>query len=371
MKIMSLVWYNVLPAHFGGQKGIAEFNQALGQQGSLVCLCSKNNTPRGNESYGVFNWLPNSKWQIVNPLMWFAIIRFAKKQQITHVIIEHPYYSITGWLLKALCNCTIITHCHNVEHLLFKTRKRWYWPAIKLLETLACSTSSVVICKTIDDQQQLVKHCGLAAEKCMIIPFCTELKDITGKQVARRAIQKQFGLDEGQKILLFNGTLDYEPNARAVAELVQYLCPLLPANYTIIITGRNEFKAFARLKSLQANNFIMAGYVYDIDNYFLAADVYINPVMDGGGMQTKNIEALSYHLPVVCWQNRLQGIEDELTGSKIIVAKPGSWNDFLARVLIADIIPEQTPQHFFIYYNFAYHIRLLINRLIRPRPGVM
>lgn len=39
-KILSIVWYKVLPPVFGGQKGIAGFNKHLAKHHPLVCLCS-------------------------------------------------------------------------------------------------------------------------------------------------------------------------------------------------------------------------------------------------------------------------------------------------------------------------------------------
>jgi hypothetical protein len=42
-KILSVVWYKVFPAKYGGQKGIVLFTQYLAQFHEVVLLCSKNN----------------------------------------------------------------------------------------------------------------------------------------------------------------------------------------------------------------------------------------------------------------------------------------------------------------------------------------
>ena len=100
-----------------------------------------------------------------------------------------------------------------------------------------------------------------------------------------------------------------------------------------------------------------------MSDYFLAANVYINPVTEGGGVQTKNIEALSYGLNVVCWQHMLNGLDTGLTGSKVFAARPNDWKDFLARILIATIINNPTPVTFFDYYNFDKQIQMFKERI--------
>lgn len=364
---MSLVWYKILPAHFGGQKGIANFNEALGKYFPLYCVCSNNNEPRNQRSYQVFNWLPVSKAQIINPVVWYKTLRFAKEKKITHVILEHPYHAITGWLLKILLSCTLITHAHNIEYARFKQLQKWYWPFVKMLEGFAFMISKEVLFKSKEDLEIAIKEFRLRRSKCFVMPFGTEQKDTSTQLQKRSAIFKKHGLPANTTALLFNGTLDYGPNTKALNDIAVNLLPLLPPDFVVMITGRNEVaKAFP----FTNKQLIFAGYVPEVSDYFLASNVYINPVDEGGGVQTKNIEALSYGLNVVCWQHMLNGLDIGLTGSKVYVAKPNDWKDFLARILIATIINEPTPSAFFDYYNFDKQVLLLKDRLQKSEEGL-
>ena len=363
---MSLVWYKVLPAHFGGQKGIANFNKALGKHFPLYCVCSNNNESRGNENYGIFNWLPVSKTQIINPVVWYKVLRFAKEKKITHVILEHPYHAITGWLLKILLSCILITHAHNIEYARFKQLQKWYWPFIKVLEGFAFMISKEVLFKSKEDLEFAFSEFGLSRSKCFVMPYGTEQKDFSTQLQKRAEILNKHGLPDNTTVLLFNGTLDYGPNTKAVNDIAVKLLPLLPPDFVVMITGRNEG---ANVFIAPNKQLIFAGYVPEVSDYFLAANVYINPVAEGGGVQTKNIEALSYGLNVVCWQHMLNGLDTGLTGSKIYTAKQNDWKDFLARILIATIINEPTPTSFFDYYNFDRQVLLLKERIQKIKEG--
>jgi hypothetical protein len=145
-KILSVVWYKVLPAQFGGQKGISQFNDFLSDHFPLTCICSSNNIPSGNEKYGVKPILPITRLQVLLLPAWQKIIRELKKGNYTHVILEHCYYGLLGILIKKRYHKFLIVHSHNIEYLRFKEMGRPWWPLLYWLEkkhirllTSACS----------------------------------------------------------------------------------------------------------------------------------------------------------------------------------------------------------------------------------------
>jgi hypothetical protein len=89
INVMSIVWYKVLPAKYGGQKGIAYFNQQLGKTVPLTCICSYENKTEESLSYNLKPVLPKSRWQFFNPLIWKKIINISKEINPSHIILEH------------------------------------------------------------------------------------------------------------------------------------------------------------------------------------------------------------------------------------------------------------------------------------------
>jgi polysaccharide biosynthesis protein PslH len=360
---MSMVWYKVLPAHFGGQKGIANFNEALGKHLPLTCVCSKNNEPGSQHSYQVFNWLPISKLQIINPIVILRLLLFAGKHKITHVILEHPYHFIAATLLK-WSGKTIICHSHNIEFKRCKTTGKKYSNVVEWMERYVYKLSDLLLLKTNEDVRFVEEHWNVSAEKLLLMPYCIDQPKHVEKVTARSIINQRHNIPAENILLLFNGTLDYAPNAEAVVNIKKHLVHALrklQVPFTILITGRLINRTYAYIETLRAREVIMAGYVDDIDTYFTAADVYINAVAEGEGIQTKTLEALSYHLPVVMFEHMGNGIERNLAPNHIFFLKPHDWKMFAAGVLQLHTSTRQpVPNVFFQHYSFDRHLPQLV-----------
>jgi glycosyltransferase involved in cell wall biosynthesis len=365
-KILSLVWYKFLPAQFGGQQRIASFNEALGKQTELICLCSKKNVIPTTDSYAVFPLLPNSKLQVINPFTWLFIIQFCKKEKITHIIIEHPYHVISAWLLHVFFNIKIIHASHNIEFQRFKLLKKWYWEILFYAEKWLCSFAQLNIFITEQDQQTAIEQFKIAPKKCLVVPNGITPKNIQSKAIVQQQIKLAHQILEYHAIFLFNGTLDYAPNAKAVEDIAANLIPALNhinKEFTIIVTGRIETPNFQYLSNLTNSQLKILGNVSNIEDYFLAADVYINTVKLGGGVQTKTLEALSYHLNVVCFKHMLNGIELAIASNKLFTVDENNWKDFAQKTWQAYSTAVNTTPEFYEYYEYDKYIKEVLKRI--------
>jgi glycosyltransferase involved in cell wall biosynthesis len=363
IRILSIVWYKVLPARFGGQKGIAHFNQALGKLYPLVCLCSRNNEPAADLSYTVLPELPVSKWQFLNPFIQQRIVRTAKNEKPTHIILEHPYHAKAAWLASKATGAKLIIHSHNIEFERYRQLGKRGWKVLYRQEKRIHQQADLCLFKTADELKFAVQHFELSPDKCMVMPFGIERPERINKTTARTLIQERHGISPQTRIILFAGTLDYFPNEQAVVNIHSHIATQLTGDYKIIICGRNHIKGFEHLNNLSHPKVINAGEVEDIDNYFAGADLFINPVITGGGIQTKNLEALSYDLNLVCFNNMLSGIDLSLCGGKIYTAIPGNWKAFIEAINVAIASTAKIPSAFFDHYSFDRQVRKLAERL--------
>jgi glycosyltransferase involved in cell wall biosynthesis len=100
--------------------------------------------------------------------------------------------------------------------------------------------------------------------------------------------------------LLFNGAFEYIPNRNALDYLLNQINPILLDNasfkYKLLICGRNMP---AHVASKSFPNVIIAGFVENIDEYFDATDVFVNPTKTGGGIKTKLVEAIAHNCNAV------------------------------------------------------------------------
>ena len=255
LNVLSIVSYPFLPAKMGGQKGIALFNRFFAASVNLTCITTKNNEPGLNEGYTVKNMLSNSKMRYINLFYFFTIRNEIRKNKITHLILEHPYYGWLGIMLKRFCKIRLIVHSHNIEALRFKSTGKWWWRILWKYEQWVYKNADSCFFITEEDKNYAFAQFGLDHTKCNTITYGFELNQAPAteeKTVARDFLNSRYGLDKNETLLLFNGTLDYPPNLNAVDLILHRINPVLMAhpefNYRIIICGKNLPESYKELK---------------------------------------------------------------------------------------------------------------------------
>ncbi len=91
--------------------------------------------------------------------------------------------------------------------------------------------------------------------------------------------------------------------------------------YKILVCGKGLPYFFNDLKDYADKNIIYAGFVDDISAYFKAADIFLNPILSGGGVKTKAIEALAMNCTVISTELGAMGIEKKVCGRKAYCIK--------------------------------------------------
>jgi polysaccharide biosynthesis protein PslH len=363
-KILSLVWFKIFPAHFGGQKGIAGFYKSLSAYYPIDCFCSDDNEGSQEGDLRILPFLPRGKWQFINPSIWSKIQQRYKKGEYTHVIIEFPYYSFIGAWLKRK-GAFFILHTHNIEGKRFKNLHKAGWRLMEMYERWGMRKADLVLFKTGKDKEYAINNYGIKEEQCYILPGGISDKPSRSKQESRRQLQERHNIHSNEKILLFAGTLDYLPNAEAVEIIYKRLVPLLTREFAspfkVIICGRNYMKEFSYLQEFSNEHILQLGFVDDIGLYFSAADVFINPVQKLDGIQTKIFDALSYHLDVVAYEEVGVSLPAYLLNKKVSLAR----NDieFVEQVERALHSEEETPPIFFEEFHWDNIVRKFVNRL--------
>jgi len=365
--VLSVVWYQVRPSRFGGQKGIAHFSQSLGLRLPLIMLCSSDNSFKGIESYLWMPSLPVSKTQFINPAVWKKIERNLVQSGARTLLLEHCYYGLTGIWLRKRHGCKLVVHSHNMEYQRFRQQGKWWWPILYLIEKAAHRHADLSLFKTEEDMRHALGTFSLDPRKCMLVPYGIQIRTAPGpaeKTKASEWLRKTHRIPKGKKILLFNGTLDYAPNATALERIVQKILPLLGNGFHVIACGRIMDNRYARLLDLKAPDYTYAGFVEYIEPYFLGADLFINPVHQGGGVKTKVMEALSWGLPVVSYRSGAAGIDRELTGSMLRVVD--DLDDASLAAAVREAGPNGVlPDAFYRYYDWERITGTVADRILQ------
>ena len=104
---------------------------------------------------------------------------------------------------------------------------------------------------------------------------------------------------------------------------------------------------------LSNSNITYTGYVDDVDLYYRAADVFINPISNDTGVKTKLIEAITNNCIAVSTKSGASGIRKDLCTGKLTVVNDGDWNSFVNNILeCLTRRQEMTKPEFYEYYSW-------------------
>jgi glycosyltransferase involved in cell wall biosynthesis len=359
--ILSIVPYNIFPVKSGGQKAIALFNRYLAAQAKLVCVTVENNKPEFASNYTLVNILTNRFYRYLNLLYFFPVKKLVKQHQATHVLIEHPYYGWLGILLKTFTTAKLIVRSHNIESLRWKSLGKWWWKILWWYERATHRYADYNFFIQDDDKQYAVRYFGLDAAKCFTLLYGIEWNSLLPEQEivsAKQQIRALYQIPEDEHILFFNGAFNYLPNAEALTKIIQVINPLLQQQtnfrYKIIICGPGlPLQPAAHPHP----NMIFAGFVDDVGLYFKAADLFINPVTEGGGIKTKLVEALGHNVNAVSTVNGAIGVNPEWCNGKLFVSGNSDWPTFVQNIIRASVYKADLGPVYFQQFYWGYSIK--------------
>jgi hypothetical protein len=353
--VLSIVTYKIFPAKLGGQKAIALFNEYLSKHDKLSCFTIKDNDP-SLAPYKVFNLLSNHRLRYINIFYFGTIKKIIRENKITHIIVAHPYYGWMALLLKYFCKVKVIVHSYNIESERFRTLGKWWWKILWYYEKFVHQKADYTFCITAEDRDYFFKNYKIPFEKSAVITYGISWNSIPAKierSEAKNALLEKYSLDSDTNLFLFNGTLDYRPNLNAVNDIIEKINPLFikkNISYRIIICGKGLPGELNELKNYSSQHIIYAGFVDDISIYFKGADVFINPVTDGGGIKTKLVESLGYNLNVVSTVNGAIGVDAKMSNGKLLLCKNGDWKNFADEMESALGICQDVSSEFFEHF---------------------
>lgn len=357
VNVLSIVPYNIFPAKAGGQKGIALFNAYFAKEVELTSLTVKSNLPHFANGYMLLNILPDKTYRYANPLNYFIVKKYIDKYRITHLLLEHPYLGWLGILLKRFTGVKLIIHSHNIEAARWKSLGKWWWWILLKYEYFTHRYSDYNFFIHDDDRHFAINNFRLDGTKCTTITYGIEINkppEPEERNRCRALLQQTHGIVATEKIFLFNGALDYRPNYLAVQVILDKINPFLlesGLSYKIIICGKGLPGDMDSLQEYAGKNIIYTGFVEDISIYFKGADVFLNPVTDGGGIKTKLVEALGYNTKAVSTRNGSIGVNVEVTNGQLTIVPDYNWPEFAKQMIHAANRPQQ-PMHAEFYKKF-------------------
>jgi len=342
----------IMPGHFipptdGGQRVCYDLCLALAKKTQVVCFSAHRGKLLPNvEFVQLFSRL---RFTYTNIRLVWRLAHQLRQHKLQFCIVNQPYFFYIAFLASRVSGCKLITYAHNLEFRRNDGSRRYLRPLIFLLELGAFHLSYKVFFisqQELDDGQRLFR---LPEGKCVLVPHIARKTDIDSQS-------------KEQEIHLFTiiffGNFSYPPNLQALNGMLDHFVPILAQllNFQcrLLIFGKS---IPANLSNQQVGKNLsveLLGYLDNPLDYIVRADVMINPVCQGAGVQTKIIEALAAGTTVVSARSGARGIDEKLAPEKLLLVEDDDWIDFAEQIchLRANGSTRlATPDAFFYEYS--------------------
>jgi glycosyltransferase involved in cell wall biosynthesis len=370
-RLLSIAPYRVLPATTGGHWGIVAMHDALGRLCQDHLLGTGDNGPADAYAFELHRIFPPSPRRYIPGFGWRRAKGIARRYDATHIFCDHPYMAPLAMLLSRQLRLPWALRCHNIEADRFRHLGKWWWRMLRLFEGFAMRSADLIFFITPEDCARAIELYNLDEEKCQLAPYGTPLSGPPDQHDAAKAkLAEELGLDPEIPWLYFLGVHSYAPNAEAVGYILDEVHPRLKAaglRCEILIGGKGLPEAFAsRISDMDGIHAL--GFVDDLDVFLNACDLMLNPMLSGGGIKTKAVEALAYNKVLVSTVNGAAGLLPGVCGSNLLIVPDGDWDAFAAAVQQAVERRPAIPQAFYDYYNWEAIARHVLQTLVAVQP---
>jgi glycosyltransferase involved in cell wall biosynthesis len=365
-KLLAIAPYQYLPYFSGGQKLIAQFLDYLGKDTDLTVVSVADNDTSLVKTYRHLAWLKKNSFNRYSDRSLISkLVTLIESEKFDAIIWEQPYYAWLAGIVKKRTKIKTIFHVHNIEYQRFRSTGKWWWPILKIYEKRAFGLADRILFITPEDKHFAIEKWRIEEEKCIEIAFGVDIsKYPDDKGSSKKAVQAIHKISDNEKILLFNGVLDYKPNLDALVAILKQINPVLTQypnfKYKIIICGKRLPEELNELKEYADKNIVYAGFVKDIEMYFKAADLFLNPVQSGGGIKTKMVEAIAFGTTVVATETGAIGIHRDICGKKLVVVPDNAWSDFVQEIIKNADNRDITPASYYDYYYWGSIIKKIL-----------
>ena len=235
---------------------------------------------------------------------------------------------------KALTNCCAVLNHHNIEsQMMFRRsvnetnvlKKAFYFfeaYKLKRYEKKVCPTFNANLVVSELDKKRLLDV----------------VNDINVETVPNGVDTDYFKPAEEnftKSSLIFAGSMSWYPNSAAMFYFFDEVWPILTEklkNVTFTLVGREPPEKLVELPK-QDERISVTGFVDDVRPYLDNANVYVCPIMDGGGTKLKILDAMAMKKAIVAHPISVEGL-DIIENQDILLAKtPEQFTDQILKLI--------------------------------------
>jgi glycosyltransferase involved in cell wall biosynthesis len=353
-RILTITPYRLLPATGGGHVSILNMHHHVGRLCPDHMVSTRDNDNSDAYAFDLHRVFADNASRYIPFAYQRTLASIAHKYDVTHIMCEHPYMAVSAARLARKMKLPWYLRSHNIESERFRSLGRKWWPILAKYEQWAMQRANGVMFVTEEDSQWAQQNFGLDPARCHFVPYGTPLNTRPGgHEEAKKKLSKALNIPVEKTWVYFIGALNYQPNEEAVGYILDEIAPRLRSSgmdYHIIIGGKGlEASLQERIKV--RNDISYTGFIDDLDEFLKACDIMINPVLTGGGVKTKAVEALAYNKMVISPFSGSAGLEASVSGNNLLISQDNDWDSFCKDIEKAVNLQADIPEDFYeLYY---------------------
>lgn len=243
-----------------------------------------------------------------SPDVDMELCQLLKDRQFDIIFCESIYVSPYIATIRKYTTAPVVLRSHNLEftiwHRLTKSHKTGIKKAYLKILTKQLRDYEIELLNKIDglipiNADEMAHYRKLGYKGPMLtIPFGIELEDYPTNHESRT-----------ENTVFHLGSMDWKPNQEGIQWFLDYVWPLVlreNTNLKLHLAGR---KMPEWLLNYDGENVIIDGEVDDAADYMRSKNIMIIPLLSGGGMRVKMIEALALEKPIVSTPLGANGVD--------------------------------------------------------------
>jgi polysaccharide biosynthesis protein PslH len=362
INLLTLISYRFLPAKLGGHLAHVFFHNYISKYLNATVVGSIDNEDKGDLDFDLIPLFDRSK---INPYIpfsyFFSLKKIVKEKNIDVIMCSHPYMGITAYFLSLVCKIPMVLYSHNIESERFKSMGKWWVPILFQYEKWVMHSARKIFFVAVEDLIWAEKNYKLDKSKLFVSPFGINMTEKPEKlESNKQNLISTYNLNPENKFLYFAGSYDYQPNIDAVHFILDEILPKLNPkleNFTILIIGKGLEENLIQKIKLSNGKVIYLGFVEDIRWVLDSADLMLNPMLSGGGIKTKAVEALGNNIKVVSTENGAGGLDREACGDMLTISADNDWNSLVENINFALNSKAEISNNFYEFYAWEHVTR--------------
>lgn len=240
-----------------------------------------------------------------------------RKNSLDLINVDYPHICPLVAYLQGKYHLPVILNEHNIEWMLYKDisasqtniiKKTAYYIdswRLKKYEENIIKKMQITKFTFVSEQDKAFyqRWMKIPSDKCQLIPVGADVEEVSA--------QSQ---NQQEKVIAFIGNMSYLPNVEGAIWFARLVFPkilkCIPQSKYFIV-GKNPVH---EVRQLANENIIVTGTVESTKSFYETADIIVVPLLHGGGVKIKLLEAIGYGKAIVSTTKGVEGTEYERNG---------------------------------------------------------